>query len=148
MKKIRIIAWNDIKYSLFKRNYLLLLFLGPAFASLVLFLAVRFTLQSDKRQDVLVVDKYGVLGDVMGEHIPEKMTFTFDTTHLAPEVFATSKRYNKYEYLLLIEGDIFKSNTAPLYFKDLPSVETEEIIRRLLQKRIEQFKSMQLDLLS
>lgn len=134
MGKIGLIIWREFWTRVRKPSFLIMTILGPVLLVGGITLAVFLAMQEGGPQNVVVVDKAGLVtnklkanGDVTFYYVPED---------LSDSAFKASP----YTTMVHVNEKVITNNTVQIYYKDLPSISTQSIITSEIEKVLEREK--------
>ncbi len=134
MGKIGLIIWREFWTRVRKPSFLIMTILGPVLLVGGITLAVFLAMQEGGPQNVVVVDKAGLVtnklkanGDVSFYYVPED---------LSDSAFKASP----YTTMVHVNEKVITNNTVQIYYKDLPSISTQSIITSEIEKVLEREK--------
>ena len=134
MNKIRLIIWREFITRVRKPSFLIMTILGPVLIIGVITLVVFLGLQESGMQNTLVIDKAHIVTGKLKDN--DRVKFFYDQEEWTDSAFKASP----YTIMVDVNEEILTDNTIQLYFKELPSLTTQNIISTELEKVIEREK--------
>jgi ABC-2 type transport system permease protein len=144
MKKIRLIIWREFITRVRKPSFLIMTILGPLLIGGGVILLFWLGLSESGDQHVLVVDR----AHIFQGRLADKESLSFTVEEAPPSDSAGLKSlwpdsvFNASPYTILVEVNEFvlETNTVLLYYKQTPSMTTQNLISKELEKVIEREK--------
>ncbi|MBL7962948.1 MAG: ABC transporter permease [Flavobacteriales bacterium] len=134
MNKIGLIIRREFLTRVRKPSFLIMTLLGPLLIAGGVTLAVYLGLQESGIQNVLVIDKSHLVTKKLKE--TDKVKFFYDHADWSDSTFKASP----YNVMVDVNEEILVTNTIQLYYKELPSINTQRTIQAELEKVLEREK--------
>ena len=134
MGKIRLIIWREYWTRVRKKSFLIMTILGPVLIVGAIMSTVFLAMQENGPQNVLIIDKAQILTNKLSES--EDVKFFYDGNDISDSVFKASP----YTAMIDVNEKVLENNTIQLFYKDLPSMTTQNYVSAEIEKVIEQEK--------
>lgn len=134
MGKIGLIIWREFWTRVRKPSFLIMTILGPVLLVGGVTLAVFIGLQEGGPQNVVVIDKAGLVTNKL--KAGDDITFYYQAEDLSDSAFKASP----YTTMVHVNEKVITNNTVQIYYKDLPSIGTQGTITSEIEKVLEREK--------
>lgn len=134
MGKIGLIIWREFITRVRKPSFLIMTILGPLLLIGGISLVVYLGMQENGIQNVVIIDKAGLLTNKLRETADIK--FYYEPADMSDSVFKASP----YTTMVEVNPLILENNTIQIFYKHLPSMTVQNYLSREIEKVIEQEK--------
>ncbi|MGV9011478.1 MAG: ABC transporter permease [Flavobacteriales bacterium] len=134
MGKIGLIIWREFITRVRKPSFLVMTVLGPLLIVGGIALVVYLGMQESGVQNIVVVDKAGLLTNKLKE--TDDIKFYYEQADMSDSVFKASP----YTAMVEVNPLVLENNTIQLFYKALPSLSTQNYLSTEIEKVIEKEK--------
>jgi ABC-2 type transport system permease protein len=134
MGKTGLIIWREFITRVRKPSFLIMTILGPLLMVGGISLVVFLGMQESGPQNIVVIDKAGLLTNKLKES--DDVKFYYEPADLSDSAFKASP----YTAMVEVNPLVLENNTVQLYYKDLPSLSTQNYVSTEIEKVIEREK--------
>ncbi len=131
MGKIGLIIWREFITRVRKPSFLIMTILGPLLIIGGISLVVFLGMQENGIQNVVVIDKAGILTNKLPE--TSDIKFFYQPQDMSDSVF----KAGPYTTMVEVNPLILENNTIQLFYKDLPSQTVQNYLSTEIEKVIE-----------
>ena len=134
MGKIGLIIWREFITRVRKPSFLIMTVLGPLLIVGGIALVVYLGMQESGAQNIVVIDKAGLLTNKLKE--TDDIKFYYEPADMSDSVFKASP----YSAMVEVNQLVLENNTIQLFYKALPSLSTQNYLSSEIEKVIEKEK--------
>ncbi|MBK9422236.1 MAG: ABC transporter permease [Flavobacteriales bacterium] len=134
MGKIGLIIWREFITRVRKPSFLVMTVLGPLLIVGGIALVVFLGMQESGVQNIVVVDKAGLLTNKLKE--TDDINFYYEQADMSDSIFKASP----YTAMVEVNPLVLENNTIQLFYKALPSLSTQNYLSTEIEKVIEKEK--------
>ncbi|MBP9159856.1 MAG: ABC transporter permease [Flavobacteriales bacterium] len=134
MGKIGLIIWREFITRVRKPSFLIMTVLGPLLIVGGIALVVYLGMQESGAQNIVVIDKAGLLTNKLKE--TDDIKFYYEPADMSDSVFKASP----YSAMVEVNPLVLENNTIQLFYKALPSLSTQNYLSSEIEKVIEKEK--------
>lgn len=134
MGKIGLIIWREFITRVRKPSFLIMTVLGPLLIVGGIALVVYLGMQESGAQNIVVIDKAGLLTNKLKE--TDDIKFYYEPADMTDSVFKASP----YSAMVEVNPLVLENNTIQLFYKALPSLSTQNYLSSEIEKLIEKEK--------
>jgi len=134
MNKIRLIIWREYWTRVRKKSFLIMTLLGPVLIVGGVMSIVLITTQENGPQNVLIIDKAHILTNKLTGS--DDVKFFYEESDISDSAFKASP----YTAMIDVNEKVLENNTVQLFYKDLPSMNTQDYVSTEIEKVIEREK--------
>lgn len=134
MGKIGLIIWREFITRVRKPSFLVMTVLGPLLIVGGIALVVFLGMQESGVQNIVVVDKAGLLTNKLKE--TDDIKFYYEQADMSDSIFKASP----YTAMVEVNPLVLENNTIQLFYKALPSLSTQNYLSTEIEKVIEKEK--------
>ncbi len=134
MGKIRLIIWREFITRVRKPSFLIMTILGPLLMVGAIGLVVFLAMQEGGIQNVVVIDKAGLVTNKLKES--DDLKFFYQPDEMSDSVFKASP----YNTMVEVNPLVLENNTIQIFYKSLPSLSTQNHISKQIESVLEREK--------
>lgn len=134
MGKIGLIIWREFITRVRKPSFLIMTVLGPLLIVGGISLVVYLGMQESGMQNIVVIDKAGLLTNKLKD--TDEIKFYYEPEDMSDSLFKASP----YTAMVEVNPLVLENNTIQLFYKDLPSLSTQNYLSSEIEKVIEKEK--------
>lgn len=134
MGKIRLIIWREFITRVRKPSFLIMTILGPLLMVGAIGLVVFLAMQEGGIQNVVVIDKAGLVTNKLKES--DDLKFFYQPDEMSDSVFKASP----YNTMVEVNPLVLENNTIQIFYKSLPSLSMQNHISKQIESVLEREK--------
>jgi len=138
MKNSLLIAIREWKERVGSRSFLLFSVFGPLVVLALVYLLFVFGGESKQHWNVLIADPSGVLKDRILSADDKNISYSFADGYIETDEFRDAKKYQRFDALLEINGQILYTKVSHVFYRGKPSTQIEKSVQYHVERRLEE----------
>ncbi len=144
MKNSMLIALREWRERIGSRSFVLFSVLGPLIVLGVIYLLFAFGGESKQHWEVLVVDPTGILENRVLTEDDANVHYEFADGYIELEEFRDAKKYQRFNALFEVHGEVLSNKNVHVFYRDKPSVRMQTRVQFDVERRLEEVVAAEL----